>query len=460
MDQPVQEKSLKRELRLVDLVLLQVLLVVGLTWTGFVAPEGSTHVFLWVAGILLFYLPLAAVVILLSRSIPIEGGGYQWIKTGLSPFAGYMAAWNNSFYTVIVGGTVGPGLVNSIAYIAGPRGNWMINSTSLTLVAAVIFFAVILAVNVRGLHMGKWFTGIGSVLTIAAGGLMLYLLAKRWISGVPFAHQPFSFALPAFSILTLNAFTKVTIGALTGFDNASVFAGECRTPDRDLPRSVMLAAPLIAAIYIMGTGAMLAYEPPDKVDLAAPLPQIIQAGFGNSGIGGILTTVTVCALTFGTICAWMALLGMVARFSMVIGWDGLLPSWWSYLHPRFRTPVHALLMITGAMLMVALITSFGGAGGQEIVQIGSNGGIACLCIYYALLFAVVLVGRFPIAIRLASLCGMSVAICALPFQLLPLTGVDNRLIFALKVGGLILALNGIGAWLYWRRSSDAKPISF
>jgi len=38
----------------------------------------------------------------------------------------------------------------------------------------------------------------------------------------------------------------------------------------------------------------------------------------------------------------------------------------------------------------------------------------------------------------------------LPFQLLPLTGVDDRLAFALKVGGLILALNGTGAWLYWR----------
>src|SRR5213594_1255004 len=88
MDQPLQQKRLKRELRLADLVLMQVLLIVGLSWTGAVAVEGSTHVFLWLAGILLFYLPLAAVVILLSRAIPIEGGAYQWIKAGVSPFAG------------------------------------------------------------------------------------------------------------------------------------------------------------------------------------------------------------------------------------------------------------------------------------------------------------------------------------------------------------------------------------
>ena len=97
MDQPAQQHQLKRELRLVDLALMQVGLIVGLSWTGSVAVEGSTHVFLWLAGILLFYMPLGATVIVLSRAIPIEGGAYQWIKTGISPFAGYMAAWNSSF---------------------------------------------------------------------------------------------------------------------------------------------------------------------------------------------------------------------------------------------------------------------------------------------------------------------------------------------------------------------------
>ena len=58
MDQPAQQHQLKRELRLVDLALMQVGLIVGLSWTGSVAVEGSTHVFLWLAGILLFYMPL------------------------------------------------------------------------------------------------------------------------------------------------------------------------------------------------------------------------------------------------------------------------------------------------------------------------------------------------------------------------------------------------------------------
>ena len=62
MDQPVQERQLKRELRLTDLTLMQVLLLVGLTRTGIVVVEGGTHVFSWFAGILSFYVPPAGLL--------------------------------------------------------------------------------------------------------------------------------------------------------------------------------------------------------------------------------------------------------------------------------------------------------------------------------------------------------------------------------------------------------------
>ncbi|MBZ5578700.1 MAG: hypothetical protein LAP40_19225 [Acidobacteriia bacterium] len=82
MKQPSQQTHLKRELKLPDLVLMQVLLILGISWIGYAAKQGSTHVMLWLAAILGFYAPLAAVVIFLSRALPIEGGLYQWIKEG------------------------------------------------------------------------------------------------------------------------------------------------------------------------------------------------------------------------------------------------------------------------------------------------------------------------------------------------------------------------------------------
>jgi amino acid transporter len=458
-DQQSESHGLKRELKLADLVLMQVLLILGLSWVGSAGVQGSTHVLLWLAGIAFFYLPLGAAVIHLSRAIPIEGGPYQWVKAGLSPFAGYLAAWNSSAYTIGVFGTIGPSLVNSAAYAAGPKGAWMLTSSRLGMAVGVVCLLAIFAVNVRGLHLGKWITGSGSILTLVLGVFLVYLLTRRWMSGTPMASTPFSLVMPPLSIATLNVFTKMSIGALAGFENTSVFAGECRRPDRDLPRSVLLAAPAIAACYILGTGAMLAYVPPGKIDLGAPLAQLMQAGFGNSGLGQFLATGSILALTINGLAGAVAMVGLSARFPMVIGWDGLLPDWLSELHPRFRTPVKALAVVTGACIAIAVLSSWG-AVGYEAVQIGAGAGIACLCIMYALLFSVILFGKSPelrsgIGLRLAALAGFVVSVVSLPFQIVPLTGVADRGIFAIKVGVVVCAINGGGAWLYWQGTRRA-----
>src|SRR5580658_1131907 len=92
--------GLKRELKLWDLVPMQVILIVSLTWTGFAAKQGASQIVLWLLAIVLFYLPLAAVVMKLSRAMPVEGGAYQWVKEGISPFAGYMSGWSLTVYAI------------------------------------------------------------------------------------------------------------------------------------------------------------------------------------------------------------------------------------------------------------------------------------------------------------------------------------------------------------------------
>jgi hypothetical protein len=56
----------------------------------------------------------------------------------------------------------------------------------------------------------------------------------------------------------------------------------------------------------------------------------------------------------------------------VAGWDGLLPSWWSELHPRLGTPVKALTAITVASVGIGT-ASLLGVGEQEAVQVGQTG---------------------------------------------------------------------------------------
>src|SRR6202046_2380581 len=228
--------SLTRELRLTDLVLLQVLLIVGLPWIGYAAKEGGAHVVLWLLAIPLFFLPLAGTVIYLSRRMPLEGGVYQWVKIGISPFAGFQAGWNYAFFLIFFYAASGSVVVNSIAYLLGPRYDWMNSDKPLLIAINVAFFAVVLAINVRGLHLARWITGAGGALIIGLYLLVIALFAWRVLRGNPMAQPVLAFAWPAFTLFTVNLFTKMAFNALSGFEQVAIFAGECHTPDRDIAR--------------------------------------------------------------------------------------------------------------------------------------------------------------------------------------------------------------------------------
>src|ERR1035441_6043311 len=114
--------ALPRELRPTDLVLLQVLLIVGLPWIGYAAKLGGAHVGLWFLAIVLFYFPLAATVIFLSRRLPLEGGIYQWAKLGISAFAGFQTAWNYSFFLILIYAASGSVVANNLSGRAARRG--------------------------------------------------------------------------------------------------------------------------------------------------------------------------------------------------------------------------------------------------------------------------------------------------------------------------------------------------
>src|SRR5437016_12961909 len=87
-----QSAKLKKELRCRDLILMQLVLVVTPQWVGTAAKQGASHVWFWLAAILLFYMPEVLVITYLSRMFPFEGGVYQWGKLGLGDFMGFVAA--------------------------------------------------------------------------------------------------------------------------------------------------------------------------------------------------------------------------------------------------------------------------------------------------------------------------------------------------------------------------------
>src|ERR1051325_3637268 len=116
-----QESShLRKELGLTDLVLTQILYVVGLSWVGTAGKLGTQQIAFWLAALALFYLPQAAVVIHLSRRFPLEGGLYQWAKLGLGGGIAFLVAWNLWIYAIVLLGAFGIQVANAAIYAAGP----------------------------------------------------------------------------------------------------------------------------------------------------------------------------------------------------------------------------------------------------------------------------------------------------------------------------------------------------
>jgi amino acid transporter len=453
--------GLKRELKLRDLVLMEILVIVSLNISGYAAKQGRSQVVLWLLAMALFYLPQGAIVIWLSRAIPLEGGVYQWVKQGVSPFAGYMAAWTFTLYIICWYASFGSQVASGIAYVGGSSSAWMSTSKVFTLSMTVTFCLVAFFLNVRGLHVTKWLSGAGSLLVIVVFLIMVYLLLRPATKAESLPEVAFSLAWPGFSLLSVNVFTKMSLFALSGLDQCSIFSEECRKPKNDVARSVFIAAPFIALMYIASTSTVLAYIPVAKVDLAAPVPQVMQAGFGPTAVGWAFSAISVGVYCFALIATLVVVVGMVARLPMAAGWDGLLPAWFSQLHPRFGTPTKAVAAVSAALLLMGTLSLLG-AHNQEAVQVLAAVAFGSYCITYMLLFGAVVFGfrstqwRPGIALRVGAFLALLIAALAFVFQLLPVGEVASPWLFAMKVTGAICATSGFGAYLYWRGSLRAQ----
>src|SRR5437879_5853195 len=255
-EQKVEDRSapLKKELGLRDLVLTQILFIVGSSWVGTAAKLGQSHLFFWLLAILLFYIPQAAVVIYLNRLMPLEGGIYQWAKIGFNEFAGFIVAWNVWLLSITVIALGGMFVTTNISYAIGESAAWMPNSKWCV---SLISCGLVIGLGwtaVRGLALGKWVHNVGAFAMFVVYGALICLPLLGLARGELKTYQPLQLALPTMSIFyCFNIFSKLSVGALSGFDYVAILAGEARSPARAIGRSVLIASPVIVFMFIRGT---------------------------------------------------------------------------------------------------------------------------------------------------------------------------------------------------------------
>src|SRR5216117_1615051 len=334
-----RSESLKKPLGLFDLVLTQILFVVGSSWVGAAAKLGQAHLFFWLLAILLFYIPQAAVVIYLSNRMPLEGGIYQWAKLGFNEFARFIVAWNLWLLSITVIALGGMFATTNISYALGPGAAWMPDSKwCVSLISAALVGGLGWAC-VRGLSLGKWLHNVGAFAMLVVYSALVLLPLLGLARGELKSYHPLELALPAMSMFyCFNIFSKLAVGALSGFEYVAILAGETRAPARDIGRSVIIASPVIALAFILGTSSVLAFVGNRPIDLIGPVPQTLRLGLRSFPIAGAIASVAILLMAARTISSISVHVTGSSRLPMVAGWDRLLPRWFSHLHPRYKTP--------------------------------------------------------------------------------------------------------------------------
>jgi len=437
----------RRELGLGDLVLTQILFVIGLPWVGVAAKQGPSHVVLWLLAVVFFYLPSAVVITHLNRETPLEGGLYQWAKVGFGEVLGFMVAWNLWLFAIMNTSDIGLQVTQYVHYLLGRDSERWTGSQAVVAAVGCLMISALVALTMVGLSAGKWVHKAGGVLTLITFAAIVALPWLHRAQGLLPEYHPLRTEMPVLSLMTLNLFGKLGFGALGGFEYVAIHAGESREPVRAFTRSVLIAAPLIAIMFILGTSSVVALIPRDQIDLIAPIPQILAVGFRSLPFAVAVAPVTILALLGIRVAQASVQFAGNSRLPMVAGWDKLLPSWFSTLHRRYRTPFHSILFGGGAALVLSLL-GLVGVGRQEAFQLLWNGSAVFYALAYVALFALPLFGRRARGVawwlKGAAFSGLLMTLLYIALAIVPIIAVGSRWLFAAKISGVIVVANAVG----------------
>ena len=442
--------TLKKELGPKDLALTQILFIVGLTWIGVAGKLGSSHVVFWLLALVLFYLPSAAVVMYLNRLMPLEGGLYQRAKLGFNQTIGFMLAWNLWLYVIVFTSEIGLQAATYLAYALGPGAAWMTTSTWFVALASAVILSLMVVASTIGLSVGKWVHNLGGVTMLIIFGALLLLPIVGLLTGTLAAYHPFRTSMPELSLYNLNLLGKMGFGALGGFEYIAILAGETRSPARSMKRSVLIAAPIIALMFVLGTSTVVAYVPTKDIDLVGPMAQVLRVGFAPFGIAGPLVTIAIL-MTLGTRIAQATFsFTAVTRLPMVAGWDRMLPAWFSRLHSKYQTPVNSIALVGVCSFGLAVLSNIG-VGQAEAFQLLFNASGIFYALTYVVMFAIPIFGlrgvspRPPLWLRAASLSGLLMTLLYIGLSVFPIIKVESVGTFAFKITAVIVVMNIVGA---------------
>jgi APA family basic amino acid/polyamine antiporter len=267
----------------------------------------------------------------LGTMFPKAGGVYVYLKEAYGDLFGYLYGW--AYLLVICSGAIAA-LSIAFAYYLGfiiPLGNTGIKVVA---VSAIIFVTIINILRVKaGEVFSNIFTGL-KLIGIAGVICIGFFMGKPGLLRVQTGEAVSSDNL-------LVAFGLALIGVLWsygGWQHASFVAGEAKNAQRTVPRAMIVGASVVGLVYLLTNLAYLFLLPVDKIIGSESLAA--EAVSSVVPFGGILIAVIISVSVIGTAGIYTL---SSPRIYYAMADDGIFFKKLAWVHPRFRTPVNAII---------------------------------------------------------------------------------------------------------------------
>ena len=367
---PSNQVHLRREISLLGLVATGVaaMVGVGVNILPFMVQRSQPGIGRWVP---LAYLVAAVPAVLaafcyaaLVSAMPRAGGSYVNVSRALNPFAGFIASFSQWFGLCMAMGVVAYLLVPVIRDLLTVAG---ISSAAATLDLvgprlAVSLVSIWLAwlVNLLGIRLYERSVVLMAVLTMLAPVIMtaagvLNSSETAWLKlrAASTVSLP-NVVMPPMTLAGFLGTAVVLFSSFIGFDAVAQAAGEARRPG-DLARAIMIAIGGVTVYYVCFTWSVYHAIPADYIYRISLVHDVSAPGLMAPLLPQWLSLTILASVAVAILKVLPALMMANSRTLYAFSADGILPHAFSLIHPRFRTPHHALTVTA----IVASLCVFG-----------------------------------------------------------------------------------------------------
>lgn len=347
-----QPGELKRVLKTRDLVIFGMVFMAPVsaqTLFGTLTTVSQGH------GVLAYLLGLLAMIFTaycygqMAKVYPKAGSTYSYTSQAIHPYAGFMAGWSILLDYVLI-----PVLLYKISAI------FLMEVIPLPLWAMLLVFVVPVTIfNVLGAktsaRVNMFMTAIMLLSIILFVIYAAIFLAQNEGFGAIFQlkgiYNPDTFSMGA-----LVAAANIAVLSYLGFDSVTTMAEDSRVTGKMVGQAAILACVINACFYIaqvyFGTLVTPDLNGFESVDTAFfELATLV-------GGGGLATFLTLIIAVSGISTA-LAGQASASRLLFGMGRDGVLPKFYSRLHPKYRTPIYSILFMAVVGYLIALWVDLG-----------------------------------------------------------------------------------------------------